>query len=138
MFAALQALIIGMTVLESLGAMMTPSTLRLMKFFTCSNCLLASPSATASSMEMPCFMHSSLMRSHAATQPSVCNVSKATPMVFTCPDIPTALDDDCAAPSESDLLHPDNATAQIAVNVAARSGRRFRFVECMRCQVVTF
>ncbi len=81
MFAAFAALIIGRQVLASFGTRMMPSTLRVMKFFTCSSWRFASWSATASSILKPRFAHSLLMASKPATQYSVCNVSNATPMV---------------------------------------------------------
>jgi hypothetical protein len=86
--AALAPLIIGMTVFESLGTMTMPSTLRLTKFLTCSSCRLASPSATASSIRMLRRLHSARSWSQAATQLSVCRVSKATPIVSAPPPPP--------------------------------------------------
>ncbi len=70
-----------MTLLPSFGTTMIPSTPRAMKPRTCSSCLLASPSAMASSMVMSRESSSARMASMAATQNSVCRVSKATPTV---------------------------------------------------------
>src|SRR5688572_25716794 len=107
----------GMTVFESFGAIIIPSTLRLMKLRTCSNCLFASPSATPSSMVMPFLWHSSLMRSHAATQPSVCNVSNATPIVLTLPCSPALVETDPDVEPGSDFPQPARRRAVAAAKM---------------------
>ena len=74
-------LMIGRQALASLGTSTMPSTLRVMKFFTCSIWRLASPSAMAWIILMLRLPISALKASSAATQNSVCSVSKETPMV---------------------------------------------------------
>ena len=77
-------------------------------------------SATPSSMVMPFAAQSALSLSNAATQNSVCNVSNATPMVFTAP-VAAGVDAPAAVPGESDLPQPDeNSETARHANTANR------------------
>ena len=81
-FASFAARIMGMQVLASFGTRMMPSTLRVMKFFTC--CELAIRVLVRDGLEhfdAALVQIRLLMASKPATQYSVCNVSKATPTV---------------------------------------------------------
>ena len=128
MLAALAALMIGRQALASLGTSTMPSTLRVMKFFTCSICRLASPSAMAWIILMLRLANSALKASRQRPKtPSAAFRKRLPPPAICSPASPPG------PAGESDLSQPATAASAARAQPEARMLAHIRIESGMSC-----